>query len=112
MTAPLVFRNTVIIGEGNNHSDESMFFPPNYMLMGDGSNSLFGIDERTGKQIWRRRLPGTAMPTGAIVNDTYVHHDSSGMLFAFGAVDGSYRWRAYVGSAAAMVGAIVATGAA
>ena len=105
MTAPLVFRHTVIIGEGNNHSDESMFFPPNYMLMGDGSNSLFGIDEETGKQIWRRRLPGTAMPTGAIVNDTYVHHDSSGMLFAFGAVDGSYRWRAYVGSAAAMVGA-------
>ncbi len=105
MTAPLVYRNTVIVGQGNNHADPSMFIPPNYLLLGDGSNGILGLDETTGKQRWKRRVPGSAMPTGAIVEGAYVEHDAAGMVFAYDAIDGSYRWRQYLGSAAAMVAA-------
>ncbi len=105
MTAPLVYENTVIVGEGNQRSDRTMFFPPDYMLMGDGSNSIIGLDAQTGKELWRRRVPGTAMPTGAIVGGNYIEHDGAGMIFAFGAKDGTYRYRAYVGSSASMVAA-------
>jgi len=105
MTAPLVYHNTVVVGEGNNHADGSMFFPPDYMIMGDGTNSIIGIDASTGKELWKRRVPGTAMPTGAIVGGNYIEHDGAGMLFAFRVTDGAYRYRSYVGSVASMVAA-------
>ena len=45
------------------------------------------------------------MPTGAVVNGVYLHHDAAGMLFALGAADGKYRWRTYLQSTATMVAA-------
>jgi outer membrane protein assembly factor BamB len=103
MTAPLVVDSTIIIGEGNNYG--TMFDPPNYLLLGSGTNSIIGIDQTTGKQRWRWFVPGSAMPTGAVVNGAYVQHDAAGMVFALGASDGKYRWRKYLESTATMVAA-------
>lgn len=103
MTAPLVVQNTVIVGEGNNYGTN--FYPNDYLLLGTGSNSIIGVDKTTGKQQWRFFVPGSAMPTGAIINGGYVHHDASGMLFALGATDGKYRWREYLRSTATMAAA-------
>ncbi len=105
MTAPLVDGGVVVIGEGNNHADESMFMPNDYLLLGDGTNAIVGLDERTGRELWKRRVPGSAMTTGAIVNGAYVQHDAAGMLFAYGVRDGAYRYRTSLASTAAMVAA-------
>ncbi len=105
MTAPLVDAGVVVVGEGNNHADATMFMPNDYLLLGDGTNEIAGLDERTGKERWKRRVPGSAMPTGAIVDGAYVEHDAAGMLFAFGVRDGAYRYRTSLMSTAAMVAA-------
>ena len=56
MTAPLVVDSTVIIGEGNNFG--TMFDPPNYLLLGSGSNSIIGVDRQTGKTAVAMVRPG------------------------------------------------------
>lgn len=100
MTAPLVVQDVVVVGEGDNYG--TMFDPPNYLLLGKGSSGLFGVDERTGKERWRWQVPGSAMPTGAVINGVYEEHDAAGMVFALGAADGRYRWREYLRSTATM----------
>jgi len=100
MTAPLVVEDVVVVGEGDNYG--TMFNPPNYLLLGKGPSGLFGVDERTGKERWRWTLPGSAMPTGAVIGDAYEQHDAAGMLFALHARDGRYGWRAYLRSTATM----------
>lgn len=103
MTAPLVYGSTVIVAEGNNFGTN--FDPNNYLLLGTGSNRVLGIDEQTGRLRWSYALPASAMPTGAIVDGAYVHHDAAGMLFALDAVTGKYRWREYLRSTATMAAA-------
>jgi outer membrane protein assembly factor BamB len=100
MTAPLVINNTIIVAEGNNYGTN--FTPPRYLLLATGSNSIIGVNKTTGKQVWRFFVPGSAMPTGSIVNGVYLHHDASGMLFALRAGDGKYLWREYLRSTATM----------
>lgn len=103
MTAPLIAGDTVIVGEGNNYGTN--FTPNSYLLLGRGSNSIIGVDKATGKQRWRFFVPGSAMPTGAVVGGMYLHHDASGMLFALNADDGKYGWREYLRSTATMAAA-------
>ncbi|MBC5821247.1 MAG: PQQ-binding-like beta-propeller repeat protein [Candidatus Eremiobacteraeota bacterium] len=100
MTAPLVVQDVIVVGEGDNYG--TMFDPPNYLLLGKGPSGLFGVDAETGKERWRWSLPGSAMPTGAVVDGVYEQHDAAGMLFALNARDGRYRWRQYLRSTATM----------
>ncbi len=100
MTAPLVVGDVVIVGQGDNFG--TMFDPPNYLLVGKGPSGIIGVDERTGKERWRWQVPGSGMPTGAVIDSVYEQHDSGGMLFALGAADGHYRWRQYLRSTATM----------
>jgi len=100
MTAPLVVHNVIVVGEGDNYG--TTFDPPNYLLLGKGPNGLFGVDAQTGKERWRWSLPGSAMPTGAVIDGVYEQHDAAGMLFALNARDGRYRWRQYLRSTATM----------
>ncbi len=103
MTAPLVVQDVVIVGEGDSYG--TMFDPPNYLLVGKGPSGLLGVDARTGKERWHWQVPGSAMPTGAVVHGVYEEHDAAGMLFALGAVDGKYKWRQYLRSTATMAAA-------
>ncbi len=100
MTAPLVSQGTVLIGEGDSYAVH--YDPPNYALLGLGPNGVSGIDISTGKERWHHTLPGSAMPTGAVVDGVFEEHDSGGMLYAFSVEDGLFHWNQNVRSEAAM----------
>jgi len=59
MSQPLVVGNRVFIGSGN----QTFFYRNGIQYFGTGSNSIYALDTATGKQIWRLRLLGEAMPT-------------------------------------------------
>ena len=103
MTAPLVKNGVVVVGEGDGTALE--YDPPHYALLGKGPSGIVGINSSTGRALWRWTVPGSAMPTGAIVDGVYLEHDAAGMLFAFRVRDGRFRWRTYLRSTAAMAAA-------
>ena len=100
MTAPLDWRGTVIVGEGDAHLID--WQPGRYMAVGLGQNRLYGLDEATGEVTWSVGLAGSGMPTGIIENGIYYHDDGVGLLYAVDAYDGMYQWRRSLGSADAM----------
>lgn len=100
MTAPLVDDGVVVVGEGN--YEQIDWQPGHEMLVGTGSNALWGLNESDGAVFWRVGLTGTGMPTGVILDGKYVHHDGAGMIVAADLLDGTFAWRADVRSANAM----------
>lgn len=64
MSAPLVYRSLVIVGEGNAGTP----------------GAILAYDRATGVLRWRTRLRGTGMPTPAIIDGILVHHDGSGRI--------------------------------
>jgi outer membrane protein assembly factor BamB len=60
MTNPIVADGKIFLGSGNR------LFPSgniNTIYRGTGSNSLYGLDAKTGKMLWRYQIQGEAMPT-------------------------------------------------
>jgi outer membrane protein assembly factor BamB len=100
MSAPLIDRGIVIISSGD--QEPRVWDPPHYVVAGTGPSTVYGIDERTGRERWHLRLPGTGMPTGVIFGDEFVHLDGSGTLLALDVQTGRVRWRTNVGSSAFM----------
>jgi outer membrane protein assembly factor BamB len=91
MTSPVVRGSTAIVGTGT--GDSIVFDPPVYQLVGEGKSDLDAIDLRTGKPLWSFALTGSGMPTPAIVGDTLLHIDGSGVFLALDASSGAYKWR-------------------
>ncbi len=80
MSAPLVYNGLVIVGEGN---EQSMGPTPSAPLyVGTNNNALLAFDRNTGTLRWRTLLPGSGMPTPAIINNTLLHHNGAGWLTA------------------------------
>jgi outer membrane protein assembly factor BamB len=100
MSQPVYADGRVFVGAGD--SDAAIWAPPFFKLIGDKLNDLLAFDLTTGQPIWRVQLPGSGMPTPALVGSALVHADGEGMVFAFNAADGAYRWRSYLGSDADM----------
>lgn len=100
MTAPLVYKGVVIVATGN--STSTVWDPPKHIVVGDGDNRIIALRERDGKRLWTYRLAGTGMPSGAIVEGLYVHHDGAGDIVALDPRSGKVRWKRNIRSAAAM----------
>lgn len=100
MTAPLAYKGVVIVGTGN--ATSSVWNPPNNIIVGNGVNEIIGLRERDGKRLWTYHLAGTGMPSGAIVDNLYVHHDGAGNVIAIEPRSGKAVWKTNVRSVAAM----------
>lgn len=103
MSNPLVFDGVVIIGEGNQTAYHDPAMPHSErLLVGTGENALIGLDARTGRLRWRVHVRGSAMPTGAIVDGIFIHHDGAGYVRAIDPKNGTVRYEHFIGSVASM----------
>jgi outer membrane protein assembly factor BamB len=100
MTAPIVYRGLVIAGEGD--ATPMLGTSAHPVRVGGGACELIAVDARTGVLRWRRPLPGTAMPTPAIVGGVLVQHSGGGFLSAFDPRDGRPLYQINLGSIASM----------
>ncbi len=80
MSAPLVYNNLVIVGEGNEQSMGPTPTAPLYV--GTNNNAMLAFDRDTGTLRWRTLLPGSGMPTPAIIDNVLVHHNGAGWITA------------------------------
>jgi outer membrane protein assembly factor BamB len=89
MSQPLVVGNRVFIGSGN----QKFFYRNGIQYFGTGSNSIYALDTATGKQIWRLRLLGEAMPT-PVYQDGVLYWVTGGRRFlAIDASNGHIIWQ-------------------
>lgn len=109
MSAPLVYGNLVIVGEGNENSPDGSS-PSHPIRVGDPPNALIGVNRLTGSPVWRVDLHGTGMPTPAIVGGILVHHNGSGELLGLNPHTGSVIYKRDLHSIASMTAAIPAGG--
>jgi outer membrane protein assembly factor BamB len=77
MSAPLLYDNTVIVGEGDEQSTGSA---PGAVYVGMGPSALVALDSTNGSVRWRTAVAGSAMPTPAIVDGVLVDHNGAGWL--------------------------------
>jgi outer membrane protein assembly factor BamB len=100
MSAPLVYNDLVIVGEGDPTSRTSS--PSEPVSVGQGPSALIGFDRATGELRWQTMLKGSAMPTPAIINGILVHHDGAGFITALNPATGRLRYSHSIGSMASM----------
>src|SRR5580704_7953841 len=72
MSAPLVYDDLVIVGEGDPTSRTSS--PSEPVMVGEGPSALIAFDRLSGQLRWQTPLSGSAMPTPAIIDGILVHH--------------------------------------
>lgn len=104
MSAPLLYRGLVIVGEGNAGSPYGMGVGPAHV--GSGESALIAFDEKSGALRWRTLLRGSGMPTPAIVAGVLVHHDGSGRITGMDPMTGRMLYEHRVHSVAAMSAAV------
>jgi len=80
MSAPLLTADVVIAGEGD-ESSPSNATPSHPIHVGAGESALLAFDRRTGALRWRVPLPGSGMPTPAIMGDVLVQHNGAGSVY-------------------------------
>lgn len=101
MSQPIVTGNLVVVGEGNENSSSGAS-PSQPFHVGTPPSALIALNRTTGAVIWERALPGTAMPTPAMVGSMLVEHDGAGFVRAFDPARGAQLWSTRVGSIASM----------
>ena len=104
MSAPLVYNDLVIVGEGDPTSHTSSPSAP--MMVGEGPSALIGFDRYHGSIRWQTAVNGSAMPTPAIINGILVHHDGAGWISGFDPATGDKRYQHWIGSMASMTAAL------
>jgi outer membrane protein assembly factor BamB len=107
MAAPILYRNTLVIGEGN---QEGYTTSGRGMAVGSGENALIGVDPQTGRQRWRYALAGTGMPTSAVIAGTLVQHDGAGIVHGLDPQSGAPRFSRDLGGIASMSAVLPAGG--
>jgi outer membrane protein assembly factor BamB len=100
MSAPLVYGDLVIAGEGDAQSMGTS--PAEPIAVGQGPSALIALDRRTGARRWIRVLRGSGMPTPAIIDGTLVHHNGSGWVGGFDPQTGAQRFARQLESVASM----------
>lgn len=105
MSGPIVYGDLVIVGEGNENSPSDAT-PARPIHVGDPPNALFAVNRVTGNVVWRVTLPGTGMPTPAVVGGVLVHHNGSGSVIGIDPSTGTQLYEKNVGSIASMSAAL------
>jgi outer membrane protein assembly factor BamB len=100
MSAPLVYGDLVIVGEGDPTSRSSS--PSEPVMVGQGPSALIAFDRFSGTIRWQAPLNGSAMPTPAIIDGILVDHDGAGWINGFDPVTGAKRYANSIGSMASM----------
>ena len=103
MSAPLVYGDVVIVGEGDPTSRGSS--PSEPIMVGQGPSALIAFDRSTGQTRWQIPLKGSAMPTPAIVDGILVDHDGAGWINGVDPISGAIRYAHWIGSMASMTAA-------
>ncbi len=90
MSQPSYAGGLIFVGTGN--SDGAVYDIPYYCVTGSGMNKLEAVDARTGIEQWWSALTGSGMPSSAIVGDSVISIDGTGVVLAVDARTGAYRW--------------------
>jgi len=101
MSAPIVYGDLVIVGEGNENSPEQSS-PSHPILVGSPPNALLAFNRHTGKPQWQLTLPGSGMPTPAIVDGILVHHNGAGYVYGIDPLTGKVLYKRNLRSIASM----------
>lgn len=104
MSAPLVYGDVVIVGEGDPTSRTSL--PSEPMSVGAGPSALIAFDRSSGSIRWQLPLTGSAMPTPAIIDGILVNHDGAGWVNGVDPDSGTKRYSRWIGSMASMTAAL------
>ncbi len=105
MSAAIVYRGMVIVGEGNENSPPSAT-PSSPIRVGTPPNALLGLNSNTGALVWRYQLPGTGMPSPAVIGGLLVHHNGFGSVVALDPFTGRLAYQRNVRSIASMSAAL------
>lgn len=104
MSAPLVYRGLVILGEGNANTPRPQ--GGGMPHVGTGPCAMIALDARTGALRWEHALRGSGMPTPAIVDGVLVHHDGSGRVTGLNPLTGRLLYERDLHSVASMTAAL------
>lgn len=105
MSAPIVYQNAVIVGEGDENSPQGAS-PSHPIRVGKPPSALIALDRHTGKVLWKVALPGSGMPTPAIIGGVLVHHNGAGHVMAIDPRTGHVFYDRDLHSIASMVAAV------
>jgi outer membrane protein assembly factor BamB len=105
MSAPIVYRQAVIVGEGDENSPQGSS-PSHPIRVGKPPSALIALNRRTGAVLWKVRLPGSGMPTPAIINGVLVHHNGAGYVYGIDPTTGRVLYERNLHSIASMAGAL------
>ena len=100
MSAPLVYGDLVILGEGDAQSMGNS--PSEPVKVGDGESSLIALDRHTGTLRWKKTMTGSAMPTPALIDGILVHHNGAGWVSGYDPMTGRMRFAHHLESVASM----------
>lgn len=104
MSAPLVYGDVVIVGEGDPTSRTSS--PSEPIMVGQGPSAMIAFDRSSGEMRWQVSLHGSAMPTPAIIDGILVNHDGAGWINGIDPTTGATRYAHSIGSMASMTAAL------
>ncbi len=104
MSAPLVYGDVVIVGEGDPTSRSANPSAP--ITVGQGPSALIAFDRSSGEMRWQVALSGSAMPTPAIIDGILVNHDGAGWINGVDPLTGKKRYARPIGSMASMTAAL------
>jgi outer membrane protein assembly factor BamB len=104
MSAPLLYRGLVIVGEGDEQSSGSA--PNTLQYVGMGPSALVALDAATGATRWRTVVAGSAMPTPTIINGMLVEHNGAGWVMGIDPMTGKKRYVRGLHSIASMTAAL------
>jgi outer membrane protein assembly factor BamB len=104
MSAPLLYKGMVIVGEGNEDTPHPNGDAP--VHVGTGESALLAFDQHTGAIRWVTGLRGSGMPTPAIVHGVLVHHDGSGRITGMDPMTGRLLYERNLRSIASMSAAL------
>ena len=91
MSAPLVYNDLVIVGEGDPTSRSAS--PSEPVMVGQGASALIGFDRCSGNVRWQTTVSGSAMPTPAIIGGTLIEHDGAGWINGLDPASGEMRFQ-------------------
>ena len=64
-----------------------------------GRGSLYAVDARTGKRLWKFAMTRATFSTPAVVDDLVLFGSRDGNVYALDAASGTVRWRLHIGNA-------------
>jgi outer membrane protein assembly factor BamB len=109
MSAPIVYKDLVIVGEGDENSPQGSS-PSHPIRVGAPPSALIAFDRNTGAIRWRLPLKGSGMPTPAIINGILVHHNGAGEVLGVRPETGATIYTRNLHSVASMVAALPVSG--